>query len=174
MLRTMAGDHGRVFGSGDMIKAVAYNAGAIGYTFYSPGAFAADGDKVKYLKINGVDPLGQSSYTGDLTGITPDFSRVKNGSYPIWSFLRVIFPKPASQLTTDEQSWLNTLRQTPGAFIPFPDMKVIRSHRQDVFGAPSNGTSPGSPAQGNDAGGLIINIGDDARVGGPGIVGLRQ
>jgi ABC-type phosphate transport system substrate-binding protein len=174
MLKTSAGDSGRVFGSGDMIKAVAHNAGAIGYTFYSPSAFATDGGNVKYLKINGVDPLGQSSYSGDLTGITPDFSRVKNGSYPIWSFPRVIFPKTADQLTATEQSWLNTLRQTPGTFVPFSDMKVLRSHRQDAFGAPSNGTAPGAPAQGNDIGGLVLNIGDDARIGGAGVIGLRE
>lgn len=174
LLKKLAGDRGRVFGSGDMIKAVAYNAGAIGYTFYSPGAFAADGDKVKYLKINGVDPLGQPSYSGTLTGITPDFSHVKNGSYPLWSFLRVIFTKPAEQLSPTEQSWLNTLRQTPGAFIPFSDMRVIRSRRKDAFGIPANGTSPGGGASGNDAGGLVINIEDDTRIGGQGATGLRQ
>jgi prepilin-type N-terminal cleavage/methylation domain-containing protein len=73
-----------------------------------------------------------------------------------------------------EQSWLNTLRQTPGAFIPFSDMRVIRSRRQDAFGIPTNGTSRGGAASGNDAGGLVINIEDDTRIGGQGATGLRQ
>jgi ABC-type phosphate transport system substrate-binding protein len=96
----------RVIGSGDMINALnsANNPNAIGYNFYSLGAFGGK-NNLKYLALDGVDPLYDSYSTNGASptcsgffnlgtfacvGTLPNFNNVRNGNYRIWSVIRAL------------------------------------------------------------------------------------
>ena len=107
----------RGIGTGDVTKGVNTIADSIGYVFYSyealvPGSFP----NVKYLKLDGVDPLASSSsstYTGTLptcgTGTSfkcpftpaPDvnFYNMRNGTYRSWSIYRMVTDASGTNLT---------------------------------------------------------------------------
>jgi len=159
----------RAIGNGEELKQVANSANGdvIGYGFWSTGNFAAYVDDVRYLTVDGVDPLF-SSYSGGFfptctipcPGIV-QFTNVLNGSYPIWNVLRVTTSKPipsgVSSLIAAAQSAV--VNVSPD-FVPINAMNVFRSHfsRPESKRPISNGHISGVPEAGGDVGGTVITV----------------
>jgi hypothetical protein len=90
----------RAIGTGEMINVVKGNHNAMGYAFWSFSNFRNVGT-VKYLTLDGVDPLGGVAYTGafpqcagtinaaNLTCPNVPFTGVASGNYRNWSILRL-------------------------------------------------------------------------------------
>jgi hypothetical protein len=120
----------RAIGTGEMVKAVngnttvlTTNRDALGYAFYSLGSFFTSANSViKYLQLQGVDPLYSNYATSGLFGtctgsitplgsstfkcttVLPNFANIINGSYRTWSAYRWVInttaPLPPAQVTT--------------------------------------------------------------------------
>ncbi|GAC1686115.1 MAG: hypothetical protein PVS2B2_25100 [Candidatus Acidiferrum sp.] len=96
----------RVIGTGQMVSAInsANNPDSIGYAFYGLGTFGGKAN-VKYLTVDGVDPL-YPTYAGgsfpnctgffnaapafSCIGTLPNYAGVTSGNYRIWSVLRAV------------------------------------------------------------------------------------
>lgn len=116
---TGGGKRQRAIGTGDVVKGVNSQEDGIGYVFFSyealNGKNAADGgnivnsttnvSQVKYLQLDGFDPIVQTYSTGAIpvcgSATSPDFScapatpsstfyNLRNGNYKAWSEYRVI------------------------------------------------------------------------------------
>lgn len=119
----------RAIGTGEMIKAVngattvaTTNRDAMGYAFYSLGSFFTSANSVvKYLTLQGVDPLYSAYNTNGLFGtcsgsiaaspstfkcttVLPNFANIINGNYRVWSAYRWVVntsaPLPPAAVTT--------------------------------------------------------------------------
>lgn len=173
----------RTIGTGNMTKFLgAATTPTLGYFFWSAGNALAAGKTVKYLKVNGVDPvLNQSAsgytYNGALPGAggTGDpglgavtFTQVNAGDYAIWSPLRLVGPTGNAGVT----AMLNGLAGlTQHDYIAPNNMTIWHSHffiNGETIPNPANGATVGTntlcsgglPESGGDAGGanlLIIN-----------------
>jgi hypothetical protein len=174
----------RVIGGGNMtasLLAACPGGPRLGYFFWS-AATVRGLSNVKYLKVNGVDPLydqTQSAY--QYTGILPgsgaygdpglsgvNFAMVNAADYPIWSPLRLIGP-PGNASVAALVAALNSLTQKD--YIPVNNMNIWHSHfyiNGQNTPTPANGPSVGTTTlctngtaeSGGDAGGsnvLIIN-----------------
>jgi hypothetical protein len=147
----------RAIGTGHMVAAI--NAGTssnnrMGYFFWSAGN-ASGLNNVKYLKVNGIDPL-QDTYTSN--GILPGgggtgdpgiganitFSGLKAGNYPIWSVLRLVGP-PSNASIGNMLTALNTITGSQHDFVPLSSLKVWHSH----FFLNGIGMTPAQAATGN-------------------------
>jgi ABC-type phosphate transport system substrate-binding protein len=115
------GTHTRAIGTGEMVSAVAGVSDGIGYAFWGLPSFKGK-TTIKYLTLDGVDPLYATNQTGGLfpsacTGVgtaaisctysggtwpLPTFANVVNGGYRVWSILRAARDKvpPTYQQTT--------------------------------------------------------------------------
>src|SRR5262249_27051648 len=139
-------------------------------------------NNVKYLKVNGIDPL-QDTYTAN--GILPGgggtgdpgvganitFSGLKAGNYPIWSVLRLGGP-PRNPFINNMLTSVNTITGSQHDFVPLSSLKVWHSHffingigmttAQATTGnsvASANDLCTGSIAEGGgDAGGSVITL----------------
>lgn len=117
----------RAIGTGEMIKAInggttvpTTNRDAMGYAFYSLGSFFTSANSVvKYLSLQGVDPLYSAYNTSGVFGtcsgsipaasfkcttVLPSFTNIINGNYRVWSAYRWVVntsaPLPPSAVTT--------------------------------------------------------------------------
>lgn len=116
--KTGAGKRQRAIGTGDEVKGVHNQEDGIGYVFFSyealNGKNSADGgnivnssnvENVKYLQLNGVDPINATYSAGAIpvcgSATSPDFScapttpsstfpNLRNGTYKAWSEYRII------------------------------------------------------------------------------------
>jgi hypothetical protein len=88
----------RAIGTGQELKETFAINDALGYGFWGVSNFAAAPNTAKYLTIDGVDPLFPSYNT--LLGVIPTtsaqlakitFTHMKDGTYPIWSLLRLVY-----------------------------------------------------------------------------------
>lgn len=96
----------RAIGTGQMVNAInsANNPDSIGYSFFGLGTFGGKAN-VKYLTVDGVDPINTSYVAGafpqcsgffntapafSCTGTLPNFAGVTSGNYRIWSLLRAV------------------------------------------------------------------------------------
>jgi hypothetical protein len=106
---TFGGFRTRAIGTGEMVNAVnsTNNPNSIGYAFWGLGTFGGK-THVKYLQLNGVDPLYPSYSTSSgnpniancsgafnlgtfsCSGPLPTFDNVKNGNYRVWSTIRAV------------------------------------------------------------------------------------
>jgi hypothetical protein len=131
----------RAIGTKDMITAL--EAGTttnnrMGYFFWSAGN-ASGLTNVKYLKVNGIDPvldpavtayngvLPGSGGTGDPTLTAVAFTGLKAGNYPIWSVLRLVGP-PSSADVNRLLTGLNVITSTQHDFVTLATLPVWRSH----------------------------------------------
>ncbi len=87
----------REIGTGNMVKAILGTEDGLGYAFWSESNFSsATPTTIKYLTVDGVDPIEEVWQDGEVPTPTNNlesnvsFSHVKDGSYPIWSILRMI------------------------------------------------------------------------------------
>jgi hypothetical protein len=167
----------RVIGTGEMTSEVANSANGdvLGFAFWSTGNFANIQANVRYLTLDGVDPIFPS-YEGG--GFPPNcssscpgevsFTNVLNGSYPAWTVLRVATSSP---IPSGVQSMITAAQNFAGPTGPIPDfvpfvfggqqyLTVFRSH----FNRPglnssqivSNGHIPGRAEHGGDEGGAVL------------------
>ena len=177
------GTHTRAIGTGEMVQEVATVADSLGYAFWSAGNFAASTAyniaNVKYLSVDGVDPLFATYSNGTIpnsgNGLLPSVTlqNVANGSYPIWSELR--FASYAGGLAAAQQ--LATWAQSQVSFgagatqpdmITAPNLNVFHAHFARPFitfntgNVASNGPrvcgAGSNPEDGGDVGGLVMSI----------------
>jgi len=120
----------RAIGTGEMVKAVngtttvaTTDPDRLGYGFYSLGTFYISSSHLKYLTLQGVEPLypsysannglfgtcsGSINHTPSsnfqCTTTLPSFDHIQDGSYRVWSSLRAIVnttaPLPPTLVTT--------------------------------------------------------------------------
>jgi hypothetical protein len=112
----------RAIGTGEMVKAVngtttvpTTNPDRVGYAFYSLGSFFISPDNLKYLTLEGLDPLYPAYNTNGLFGTCsgsigagtlkcttplPSFNNIQNGDYRVWSTLRAVTNSTSPALAT--------------------------------------------------------------------------
>lgn len=190
VLRAGAGTSGRyrAIGTGNSVAAVLSHVDSLGYAFWGTGNFKnSTALNAKYLTVDGVDPIQQvwtdglvpTAGNGLLGNVS--FANVKNGSYPIWSKLRIAAlpagQAGASALATAAQSYVSP--QQPD-FVPVNQLLVVRSHFAPPYNAasafsgsfpssgtnvPANGTNGcnagTTPEAGGDVGGLVYTLQSD-------------
>jgi hypothetical protein len=176
----------RVIGTGEMVSTLqAATSDSLGYFFWS-AANANGASNLKYLTVNGVDPLLDSyGSSGGLTytqgalpqaspgaGVPPltavSFKNLNAGDYPIWSAIRIVSapsdPAVAALLTS-----LGPINSTQHDYITLANLKVWHSHFPiyAIVGNWANGTTinpatpndlctGGSAEAGGDAGGTNV------------------
>lgn len=172
----------RVIGTGTMVNAVngaSNGTPALGYFFWSAGN-VKNKSKLKYLTVNGVDPIQNSYSNGLLPGsgasgapaccTTVTFAGLNAGDYPIWSALRLVGP-PGNAGVSNMITALHTIDSSQNDYIPLNTMNIWHSHfflNGQSIPTPANGPSVGTSTlctggaaeSGGDAGGanmLIIN-----------------
>jgi hypothetical protein len=181
----------RAIGNGEMISQIgtAANGDALGYAFWSVGNLAGQSPNIRYLAVDGVDPINLGYVDGTLPTCTApcpgivSFANVSSGSYPIWNTLRVVAHRPVpagvtALVTTAQQQVVNIYPD----FLPLSSMGVLRSHYTSGGKiGPSNGTggSCNTTETGGDVGGAVISIqGDQDYCAATGVktgrVGLKQ
>jgi hypothetical protein len=163
----------------------------LGYGFWSVANFASLGAVANtgYYTVDGIDPLNRVScpYTGaiPLTGQAAlacvDLHTIANGTYPIWSLLRLVnvgsAPLPvATLLASSVQAFVSfgTPTSHPDLVVP-SSMSVVRSHFLPPAGAGlpaalANGdsklgngrTACTAPESGGDVGGVVITLAADS------------
>jgi len=185
----------RVIGTGQMISTVltlpapldtstAQTTDTLGYAFWSTANFKnATSANAKYLEIDGVDPLvtSYSTTSGELptssNSLLTDvnFAHVIDGTYPIWSFLRLVNLGTASSAVTTAVADITSASQDFAAlssqpdFVPIASMSRIRSHFAPpsisfpVSSVPANGSggSCSTTEAGGDVGGVILTVSAD-------------
>lgn len=153
----------RAIGTGQELSEVIALPNSLGYGFWSvanyKGFTSSAAPYAKYLTIDGVDPLLKSgvAYTGaiPLTGSTElgnvDLHTTAQGTYPIWSLLRLVnvgssAPAAVSQLATAAGNFVSFGSSTSRPdFITPANLKVVRSH----FIPPAGAGEPTTAANGH-------------------------
>lgn len=175
----------RAIGTGDMVKALQAGTSTnnrMGYFFWSAGN-ASGLTAVKYLKVNGIDPVlnpAVTAYNGVLPGSggTGDpglsavaFTGLLAGDYPVWSVLRLV-GAPSSPDIARLLVALNKIVGTTHDFVPLANLTMWRSHffingigmttAQAATGntiVTANDLCTGSVAEGGgDVGGSIVPV----------------
>jgi len=175
-----AGFRRRALSTAEELYEVSFRANALGYAFWSAENFKtltpAAAPYTKYLTIDGVDPL-QTTYTGGAVPTTPaqlanvTLANVANGSYPIWSVLRLVnigasASTPVTSLAVAAQNFANTSAQPD--FVPYNNLYAVHSHFIPPAGTgyPAtalNGTARacGPKEAGGDVGGVVLTKAGD-------------
>jgi hypothetical protein len=196
-----------IFGGGSLTSYPPAGASIIGYAFWSTqnfkGAYSGGhslNTNARYLLVDDIDPLfNQGSGSYSYTGIIPTpvgspapggagfanvtLTNVANGTYPIWSFLRLVTSGAANTAAAQAASALATAAQSfvsfGGAasqadFIPAANATVLRSHfippTLTLTSVLSNGTTVtnsgtihgiNEPESGGDVGGEVLTVVSD-------------
>jgi hypothetical protein len=207
----------RAMGTGEEVPAIVNaNSGqsgsasaapdGIGYTFWSYGNVKPAAGLGHYLTVDNVDPLfnvptdnPQGAYNIPTCSAPPcnviPFTHVQDGTYPLWSLLRVVTfktaPAAVTQLVNAEISQSNT--DALDDYLPLLDgsgnlqLFVFRSHYKQT-NSPLNGHktctsfSPPTPSTclvdaGGDMGGAVVTVQSDVdsfHDFGTEIIGVRQ
>ena len=162
----------RGIGTGDVVKGVNNTQDSIGYVFFSYEALPPSSfPNVKYLALDGVDPLHTSYFDGSLPtcgtstkincfhdrGTT--FPNLRNGTYRSWSIYRLVTDAAGTANATDLVNKAQAIVDTTLAdFVPFapvcgssasqdePGLKVYRQHfnRGGITPSPNDGPLPAS------------------------------
>jgi hypothetical protein len=167
-----AGWRRRAIGNGEMISEVgtASNGDALGYAFWSVGNLAGQSPNIRYLAVDGVDPINLNYVDGTLPtcsapcpGIV-SFANVSAGDYPVWNTLRLVShtPVPAGVTALIARAQTQVVNIYPD-FLPLSAMGVLRSHYAQVGVSPANGSggSCSAPEKGGDVGGAVLTIDGD-------------
>ena len=167
----------RAIGTGSMVKAVLGTKDALGYAFWSASNFTnATAGNGKYLTVDGIDPIQETWSDGLIPTVSNDLlgnvslSHVKDGTYPIWSILRLVSDPSNSALATAlKNAAAAFLSPTQPDFVPLSQLAVIRSHfAPPTVNFPSAGTNlPSNPNSadgeaGGDVAGLVYTTLSDA------------
>jgi hypothetical protein len=173
----------RVIGTGEMVKQLNLATDTdnrLGYFFWSAGN-ASGLTNVKYLTVNGVDPLQNTYSNGTLPGSggpgdpglgAVTFKNLNAGDYSIWSALRIVTRSPFTTAVNNLVSSLQGLNTTQHDMITLANLNIWHSHYyMPAIGSNSsaNGATistandlcntPGALAEtGGDAGGATILV----------------
>jgi len=174
----------RAIGTGNMVASVLATTDSLGYAFWSAANFAnATSTTGKYLTVDGIDPIQETwsdgliptSKNGLLGNVT--LSHVKDGTYPIWSLLRMVAdPASASAVATLVTDAANFLSPAQPDFVSPGSLTIVRSHFAPpgvtfpspnsaglaTSGQPCNGTSSACAEAGGDVAGLVYSKEADA------------
>jgi hypothetical protein len=176
----------RAIGTGDMVSQVKTINDSIGYAFWSAGnfssaAYGTSAGDLKYLTVDGVDPLCSSYGCGGGPGEIPtasntflsnvNLNNIANGSYSIWSELRLVSTSSAGLTAAQALAgYAQAESTTPGGsqpdFITAPNLNVAHAHFalpfvSDHYTAsegPRVCGASGSPEAGGDAGGIVTSL----------------
>lgn len=160
----------------------------LGYGFWSLANYAALGalSDTGYFKIDNVDPLTSSATGCSYTGALPvsgaalkcvDMHNVANGTYPIWSLLRMVntdttISGTIQSLATSTQKFVsfNSTTARPDFIVP-SQLQVVRSHFIPPIGTGEpttaangdwqlgSGTSACTATElGGDVGGIVLTL----------------
>jgi hypothetical protein len=171
-LSNNAGWRKRAVGNGEMVAQVgtATNGDALGYAFWSVGNLGGQSPNIRYLQVDGIDPINLSYVDGTLPSCTApcpgivSFANVSAGNYPIWNTLRLVSHKPipagVSALIARAQNQVVNIYPD---FLPMSAMGVLRSHykQSNVLGADGSGGACTAPESGGDVGGAVLTIQGD-------------
>ena len=168
----ITGKRARAIGTGNMVKAILATPDSLGYSFWSASNFAnATAANAKYLTVDGIDPIQETWTDGlvptsgnDLLGDV-SLAHVKDGSYPIWSVLRLVSDNSGSGYTVAQNlasAALSFLSPAQPDFVPMTQLGVVRSHFSPPgVSYPGNGGNPsdgvGSAESGGDVAGLVYS-----------------
>ena len=163
----------------------------LGYGFWSVANYASLGKVTDtgYYEVDGVDPLNKTTctYTGTIptTGSTAlacvDMHNIANGSYPVWSLLRLVNSGSTAlpvvtQLASAAQLFVSfgTTTARPDFIVP-ASLTVVRSHFIPPAGvgeptAAANGdsklgngrTACTATEAGGDVGGVVVTLSADS------------
>ncbi len=159
------GTRKRAIGTGEEVAEVGATPDAIGYAFWSFGNFAMVTGTTKYVTVDGIDPLRGIYLNGQFPSCsappcpgTVTFAHVKDGTYPLWSLLRIVTvsPMPAG-IQQLYNAALSEAIVIPD-FVPATQLSIFRSHYNQSGVTGSNGIIAGMPEAGGDMGGAIYNI----------------
>jgi hypothetical protein len=188
------GNRLRQIGTGKVVAALqAASNPTLGYFFWSAGnvtpvigGSVTPLTNVKYLKVNGIDPLLDQNAAGyKYSGVLPNtggtfcslgtsscdpglsavsFAGVNAGNYPIWSALRLVGP-PGNAGVAAMITALGVIDPTQHDYIGLNNLKVWRSH---FFINPSNSSNIviGNAATGPSVGTSTLCGGGNAENGG--------
>lgn len=165
----------RVIGTGEMLKQLQTPkyGDTLGYFFWSSGN-AAGLTNVKYLTVDGVDPI-QNTYTN---GVLPGsggvgdpglgavtFKYLAQGDYAVWSPVRIVSssPEPAGVSTLITAAQSSPL--TSSDMIPLANLQVWHSHfpiptLNIIYGA--NGTTINTAGDLCNSASALVEYGGDA------------
>jgi len=186
----------RAIGTGNELKAVQATPDSIGYSFWSAANFAAaTATNDKYLTVDGVDPI-QETWTDGLVPTSGNellgnvtMSHVKDGSYPIWSIVRMVSDTSGTGYTAVQTLVADAAKfisPTQPDFVPAASLTIVRSHfAPPGVNFPSSGTNvpsngDGATAEaGGDVGGMVYTLQTDGdynldNTASTGITGRRQ
>jgi hypothetical protein len=181
----------RAIGTGQELNEVLATQNSLGYAFWSVANFkgftSAAAPNAKYLTVDGIEPLlkPSSSHTGiiPITGTTEmsdvTLANVANGTYPIWSLLRLVNlgSSPLSGVTSlanAAHAFVSTGSTTSRPdFVPSNQMTVVRSHFMPPAGAGeptaianghvgTNSSACIAPELGGDVGGQVFTLSADS------------
>ena len=173
----------RVIGTGEAINAVnsANNPNSIGYAFWSFANFGGKAN-VRYLKLDGVDPLSLASFSGafptctgsanngGLTCTAVPFTDIKFGNYRNWNILRATIyntykaPSVGPSVQAFIQSAQDSAEKTVFDFLPttycvgascsstVDNLPVFKSH----YVLPNQGISAANGNVGAESGGDVL------------------
>jgi len=180
----------RTIGTGSMVSAVEGKANSLGYAFWSAANFSSAGPTTaKYLTVDGVDPIQEAwsdglvptSGNGNLPNVT--LTHVRDGSYPIFSILRVVCGTNCTATSNLVAAAGNFLSESQPDFVPANSaaqnpLRLVRSHfsppgvvytgctcngstcvqpyATPIVCSPSNGNSSNEASEvGGDVGGVV-------------------
>jgi hypothetical protein len=176
----------RAIGTGQELAEVLATPNSLGYGFWGVSNFKNfTTTTVKYLKVDGIDPLiGNATFSTAAHGALPlagstelshvDLGHVADGTYPLWSLLRLVTTDAAAttaaaNLSSAAQAIVAT-GSTPD-FLPADHFTHVRSHFIPTAGiypntTAANGPQNGSPActapeNGGDVGGVVLSTSSD-------------
>jgi hypothetical protein len=167
-----AGSRKRAIGNGEEVSQIgtAANGDVLGYAFWSVGNLGGQSPNIRYLQIDGVDPINLGYVDGTLPtcsapcpGIV-SFANVASGNYPAWSTLRLVAHKPVpagvTALIAGAQSQVVNIYPD---FLPLSSMGVLRSHfkQSGILGANGSGGACTFAEAGGDVGGAVLTIHGD-------------
>ncbi len=181
----------RAIGTYQELEQVLAYPNSLGFAFWSVANFNAfstgNAQYARYLTIDGIDPLLKSgtTYTGALpvTGSAElanvDLHTTSQGSYPIWSLLRLVnagssLTPAVAELASAAQAFVTfgTSTSRPD-FITPTSLKVVRSHFIPPAGVGEPATVANghvgltssactAPEAGGDVGGVVYTLAADS------------
>jgi hypothetical protein len=158
----------RAIGTSEEVKELIATEDSLGYGFFTFGDFASAGTSLRYLTVDGVDPLYATysggtlptcSSTGCAGSVT--FPNLANGSYPLWALLEVVTAKTVPAGVTAIVNAAATEVANVPEWIPVAQMTVFRDHYTQSGIAGSNGYKAKTVEAGGSMGGAIITIQTD-------------
>ena len=163
----------RAIGNGEEVAEVgtAANGDSLGYAFWSVGNLAGQSPNIRYLQVDGVDPINLQYVDGTLPTCTApcpgivSFANVASGSYPVWSTLRVVTHKPVPTGVNALIAGAQT--QVVNVHTGFPSTQFhgcfALSLQTDRASRPANGTGGACTfcEAGGDVGGAVLTIQSD-------------